>query len=90
MLTFDQAAFFAGLHMLTGAGVDVLVGGWFAKMAAVALYTVLAGVYLVYFERPLRRRTDAPRIWDVFDTLTYRERYENLLAHRLRCLDGRA
>lgn len=80
VLTFDQAAFFAGLHMLTGVAVDVLVGGWFAKMAAVALYTVLAGVYLVYFERPLRRRTDAPRIWDVFDTLTYRERYENLLA----------
>lgn len=43
MLTFDQAAFFAGLHMLTGVAVGVLVGGWFAKMAAVALYTVLAG-----------------------------------------------
>ena len=80
VLTFDQAAFFAGLHMLTGAGLDVLIGGWFAKMAAVALYTALAGTYLIYFERPLRRRTDAPRIWDVFDTLTYRERYENLLA----------
>jgi diguanylate cyclase (GGDEF)-like protein len=80
VLTFDQAAFFAGLHMLTGAGLDVLVGGWFAKMAAVALYAVLAGVYLIYIERPLRRRADAPRIWDVFDTLTYRERYENLLA----------
>jgi diguanylate cyclase (GGDEF)-like protein len=80
VLTFDQAAFFAGLHMLTGAGVDVLIGGWIAKMGAVALYTVLAGVYLVYFERPIRRRTDAPRIWDVFDTLTYRERYEDLLA----------
>jgi diguanylate cyclase (GGDEF)-like protein len=80
VLTFDQAAFFAGLHMLTGAGLDVLIGGWFAKMAAVALYTVLAGVYLSYIERPLRRATDAPRIWDVFDTLTYRERYENLLA----------
>ena len=80
VLTFDQAAFFAGLHMLTGAGLDVLIGGWFAKMAAVALYTVLAGIYLIYVERPLRRRTDAPRIWDVFDTLTYRERYENLLA----------
>jgi len=80
VLTFDQAAFFAGLHMLTGAGLDVLIGGWFAKMAAVALYAALAGTYLVYFERPLRRRTDAPRIWDVFDTLTYRERYENLLA----------
>ncbi len=80
VLTFDQAAFFAGLHMLTGAGVEVLIGGWFAKMGAVALYTALAGTYLVYFERPIRRRTDAPRIWDVFDTLTYRERYEDLLA----------
>ena len=50
-------------------------------MAAVALYTGLAGVYLVYLERP--RRTDIPRIWDVFDTLTYRERSEDLRrAHR--------
>ena len=80
VLTFDQVAFFAGLHMLTGVGADVLVGGWIAKMAAVALYTCLAGIYLLYFERPIRRRTDMPRIWDVFDTLTYRERYEDLLA----------
>jgi diguanylate cyclase (GGDEF)-like protein len=40
---------------------------------------VLATVYLVYLERPIGRR-DAPRIWDIFDTLTYRERYEDLLA----------
>jgi len=80
VLSFDQVAFFAGLRMLTGAGLDVLVGGWVAKMGAVGLYTVLAGVYLVYFERPIRGRKDAPRIWDVFDTLTYRERYEDLLA----------
>jgi diguanylate cyclase (GGDEF)-like protein len=80
VLSFDQAAFFVGLHMLTGAGLDVLLGGWIAKMGAVALYTVLAGVYLVYFERPVRRHKDTPRIWDVFDTLTYRERYEDLLA----------
>ena len=37
VLTFDQVAFFAGLHMLTGAGTEVLVGGLIAKMAAVAL-----------------------------------------------------
>jgi len=80
VLSFDQAAFFAGLHMLTGAGLDVLLGGWIAKMGAVGLYTVLAGVYLVYFERPVTRHKDTPRIWDVFDTLTYRERYEDLLA----------
>lgn len=79
VLTFDQLAFFAGLHMLTGAGLPVLIGGWIAKMGAVAVYSVLATVYLKYFERPLGRR-DTPRIWDVFDTLTYRERYEDLLA----------
>lgn len=79
VLTFDQLAFFAGLHMLTGAGLPVLIGGWIAKMGAVAVYSVLATVYLKYFERPLGRR-NTPRIWDVFDTLTYRERYEDLLA----------
>ena len=66
--------------MLTGAGLAVLVGGWIAKMGAVLLYGVLAAVYLVYLERPLGRRRSAPRISDVFDTLTYRERYEDLLA----------
>jgi diguanylate cyclase (GGDEF)-like protein len=80
VLSFDQLAFFTGLHMLTGAGLAVLVGGWIAKMGAVGLYSVLAAVYLQYVERPLDRRRSAPRIWDVFDTLTYRERYEALLA----------
>jgi diguanylate cyclase (GGDEF)-like protein len=79
VLSFDQAAFFAGLHMVTGAGLPVLIGGWIAKMGAVALYSVLGSIYLIYVERPLSRRS-APRIWDVFDTLTYRERYEALLA----------
>ncbi|MDO9412200.1 MAG: GGDEF domain-containing protein [Pseudolabrys sp.] len=79
VLSFDQVAFFIGLNMLTGAGLPVLIGGWVAKMGAVALYGVMAAVYLIYFERPAGRRT-APRIWDVFDTLTYRERYEDLLA----------
>src|SRR3990172_4312943 len=37
VLSFDQAAFFAGLRMLTGAGWPVLIGGWVAKMGAVAL-----------------------------------------------------
>jgi diguanylate cyclase (GGDEF)-like protein len=79
VLSFDQLAFFAGLHMLTGAGLQALIGGWIAKMGAVAFYSVLATVYLKYFERPLAARK-AKRIWDVFDTLTYRERYEDLLA----------
>lgn len=79
VLTFDQVAFFTGLHFLTGAGAPVLIGGWIAKMGAVALYSVLGALYLIHVERPLGFRV-APRLWDVFETLTYRERYEKLLA----------
>ena len=80
VLTFDQVMFYAGLRVLTGAGLPVLLGGWAAKMAAVALYSVLGMVYLRWLERPLRPSRRVPRITDVFDTLTYRERYEELLA----------
>ena len=79
VLTFDQLAFFAGLHVMTGAGLAVLIGGWIAKMGAVAVYSLLVGLYLCYFER--RQRTGRPpKIGDIFDILTYRERYEDLLA----------
>jgi len=79
VLSSTRVAFWAGLHMLTGAGVQVLIGGWIAKMGAVALYSSLAALYLRYFEWPLASRKTT-RISDVFDTLTYRERYEDLLA----------
>ena len=58
----------------------MLVGGWAAKMGAVAIYSLLAGGYLRWLERPAGRRAAATRISDVFDLLTYRERYEDLLA----------
>ena len=80
VLSFDQLAFYGGLRFLTGAPVSVLVGGWAAKMGAVAIYSVLVGCYLRWLESPLHRRHGAPRISDVFDVLTYRERYEDLLA----------
>ena len=80
VLTFDQVLFYAGLHVVTGAGLAVLFGGWAAKMGAVALYSVLGTVYLLWCERPIGVARRAPRIVDVFDTLTYRERYEDLLA----------
>lgn len=80
VLTLDQVLFFAGLHVVTGAGLAVLFGGWAAKMGAVALYSVLGTVYLLWCERPLGQTRQVPRITDVFDTLTYRERYEDLLA----------
>jgi diguanylate cyclase (GGDEF)-like protein len=48
-------------------------------MAAVAFYSLLAGLYLRYCEAS-RIKTAAPKLSDVFETLTYRERYEALLA----------
>jgi diguanylate cyclase (GGDEF)-like protein len=74
VLSFDQVAFYAGLRFLTGAPLMVLFGGWVAKMAAVAIYSVLGT------ELPGKRSKRPPRIMDVFDLLTYRERYEDLLA----------
>ena len=79
ILSFDQVAFYAGLRFLTGAPLAVLFGGWISKMAAVAIYAVLGAIYLRRVELP-RKRKHPPRIIDVFDLLTYRERYEDLLA----------
>jgi diguanylate cyclase (GGDEF)-like protein len=81
VLSIDQAAFYLGLRVLTGADAAVLVGGWLAKLAAVVLFSVFVTVYLLVFERSRRAVAGkAPRIGDVFDALTYRERYEDLLS----------
>src|SRR3569832_1891631 len=80
VLSFDQLAFFVGLITLTGAGLPVLVGGLAAKMGAGARGGAGAARYLQRFDRPLARGRAVPRIADVFDFLTYRERYEDLLA----------
>ena len=37
ILTFDQLAFFAGLHVIAGTPAAALIGGWVAKMAAALL-----------------------------------------------------
>jgi diguanylate cyclase (GGDEF)-like protein len=80
VLSFDQAGFYLGLRLLTGAPIGVLIGGWIAKMAAVAIYSSLVACYLRWLERPSGRIARAHSVSDVFDMLTYRERYEELLA----------
>src|SRR5262249_30180391 len=48
------------------------------KMFAAVVYALLAGAYLRWFE--VRGAVSmAPRVMDVFDVLTYRQRYEALL-----------
>ena len=76
VLTFDQVGFYTALHFYAGAPMEVLYGGWAAKMGAAVVYAVFAGLYLRFGEggRLTRRR-----VIDVFETLTYRQRYEALL-----------
>ncbi len=71
VLSFDQAAFFAGLHYLTGAPLSVLFGGWASKMTVVAIYAGLGTAYLRWLELPRRRDNRKRRLTDVFDLLTY-------------------
>ncbi len=76
MLTFDQLGFYTALWFYVGAPVAVLYSGWVAKMGAAAFYALLGGLYLRWGEVG---RMNRRRVADVFETLTYRERYEALL-----------
>lgn len=79
VLSFDQAGFFTALHFVTGAPIAVFFGGWYAKMSAALAYSLMLVAYLRWFEA---RQIAVPRrISDIFDTLTYRERYEALVKH---------
>lgn len=81
ILSFDQLAFFAGLHVMTGVPAMALLGGWMAKMGAAILYAALIATYLRLFERQRDSAVlaDDQRLSDIFATLTYRHRYEALL-----------
>ncbi|HEX2556169.1 MAG TPA: GGDEF domain-containing protein [Microvirga sp.] len=81
VLTFDQIGFFAALHLYTGAPLSVFPGGWVAKMAAACVYGVLAGLYVAWIEPRTDGRAGRSngRLADLFEVLTYRERYEALL-----------
>ena len=79
VLTFDQAGFFLALHFVAGAPIEVFFGGWFAKMAAALAYSGMLVAYLRWVED---HDTALPRgLSDIFDTLTYRERYEALIKY---------
>jgi diguanylate cyclase (GGDEF)-like protein len=79
ILSLDQAGFYAALRYMLNAPVDVFYDGWKAKMVAVAIYALLFAIYLKLTAakgRFLTRRSVA----DVFNDLTFRERYEELLS----------
>jgi diguanylate cyclase (GGDEF)-like protein len=79
VLTFDQVGFFLALYYFVGVPVEVFYGGWIGKMVAAVFYALLAGSYLRWFEAEGGKLDIRPRLADVFDALTYRERYQALL-----------
>jgi len=79
VLTFDQIGFFTALHFVAGAPIAVFFGGWFAKMGAALAYSGMLVAYLKWVED---HDVAVPRgLSDIFDTLTYRERYEALIKY---------
>lgn len=78
VLTFDQLGFFAALHFLNGAPIQVFWGGWIAKMLAAVVFAVLIAVYLQYSRISALPASPRP-LADIFNDLTFRERYEDLL-----------
>lgn len=79
VVTFDHLVFFAALHVVTEAPLQVLAGGWVAKMAASLIFSGMLVAYLSWFDR--EEGAPSRGLADVFQTLTYRERYEALVEH---------
>jgi diguanylate cyclase (GGDEF)-like protein len=71
LLSFDQLGFYAGLHYLFDAPK--------AKMVAVLLYSAMFAIYLRVSASKMRF-TALRSVGDVFNDLTFRERYEDLLS----------
>ncbi len=79
LLTFDQLGFFAALHYFLQVPLAAFWSGWEAKMLAVCLYSGLFAIYQLTVRRhgaTLAQRSVA----DVFNDLTFRERYDDLLS----------
>ncbi|TCT11347.1 diguanylate cyclase (GGDEF)-like protein [Tepidamorphus gemmatus] len=79
VLTFDQFLFWPVLHMVTGVPLVTLLSGWVAKSTTAVACALLVGAYLRFVEKRMFDGLNHPRLGDVFDALTYRQRYECLL-----------
>lgn len=79
LLTFDQVGFFSALHYFVGVPIAAFWGGWIAKMMSVCIYAALFSAYQLI----VRRHATPPAqrsVGDVFNDLTFRERYNELVS----------
>lgn len=97
VLTFDQLAFFSALYSVFGVPFSAGTGGFIGKMAASGVYSLILWGYLRWTEDHVDSEEHPHRLADVFDVLTYRQRFEALSqmarldpltgAHNRRALD---
>lgn len=78
-LAFDQIGFFGALHYLADAPASVFWAGLAAKISMTAFYAAMTAIYLALtFEE--RSPQSARTLADLFNDLTYREKYDDLLS----------
>lgn len=78
-LTFDQVGFFGALHYLVGAPASVFWAGLFGKISMAAVYAAVTAAYLALtYEK--RAAVPSRSVADLFNDLTYREKYTDLLS----------
>lgn len=83
VLAFDQIGFYGVLHWLTGAPSSVFWGGLVAKLAMSVVFVAMTGIYL-RLTRESAALAPLKEVGDIFHDLTYRERYQDLLASQGR------
>lgn len=78
VLSVDQFLFYAGVRLLVPVSLPVFLGGWLAKVAAAAFFSLMLSLYLRFVEHDVLR-VPTRSAGDVFDRMTYRHRYEKLV-----------
>lgn len=78
VLAFDQLAFFSLLYASFGVPITAGFGGFVGKVAASGLFSLVLWAYLRWLEGLMDANEMPSRIRDVFDVLTYRQRFEAL------------
>lgn len=78
VLSFDQVGFFAALHLTLDVPWSAGLGGWIGKIVAAGVYSAMATLYLQRFEARGTATPQRRELFDLFQILTYRQRYEAL------------
>lgn len=76
VLAFDQIAFFAALYTFFGVPFSAGAGGFAGKIAFSGVYSLVLWTYLRFLEHFRESGERQHRVSDVFDILTYRQRFE--------------